>query len=138
MTLPNDRLTLTQIAAQCGNDMPLPVASDQGTVFAEPWQAHAFAMTVALHERGLFSWKEWAAALSQQIGLAIAAGDADDGSGYYRHWLNALEALIIERRLASAEQIHELEHAWEDAAQRTPHGQPIVLAPAVLAELANT
>jgi len=95
-------------------------------------------MTVALHERGLFSWKEWAAALSGQISQAIAAGDADDGSAYYTHWLNALEALVIARQLASAEQIHQLEHAWEDAAQHTPHGQPIVLAPSVLAQLSST
>ena len=35
-----------------------PGAEEQ--VFAEPWQAQAFAMTVALHDRGLFSWNEWA------------------------------------------------------------------------------
>ncbi len=96
-------------------------------VFSEPWQAHAFALTLQLHERGLFDWREWAAALAAEIARAQAAGDPDDGSHYYHHWLNALERLIVARRIGSAEQIHELEHAWAAAAARTPHGQPIEL-----------
>lgn len=125
--------TLADIAratqTACGAEMPLPPATGHGdTVFAEPWQAHAFAMTVQLHARGLFTWPEWAAALTEQIRAAHAAGDADDGSRYYHHWVNALEALVIARRAGSAEQIHALEHAWADAAERTPHGQPIVLS----------
>ena len=68
---------------------------DAGTpVFKEPWEAKAFAMTLALHERGLFSWQEWAEALSHQIKLAQGAGDADLGDTYYQHWLLALESLV--------------------------------------------
>lgn len=130
------RLTLAQISAACAGGLPLPpsTASDaQGSPFAEPWQAQAFAMTVLLHQRGVFTWPEWAAALTVQIRAAQAAGDADDGSTYYRHWLDALEQLVIERGLGTPEQIHALEHAWEDAADRTPHGQPIVLDDAAVA-----
>ena len=29
-----------------------------GPVFREPWEAQAFAMTLSLHERGLFTWPE--------------------------------------------------------------------------------
>ena len=126
-------LTLVDIARQCAGAMPLPAASD-GTsaapgavVFAEPWQAHAFAMTVQLHEKGLFTWPQWAAALTQAIRDAQARGDADDGHHYYLHWLNALEHMVIEHKLGTPDQIHDLEHAWEDAAARTPHGQPIDL-----------
>ena len=54
-------------------------------------------------------------------------GEASDGSLYYTHWLNALEQLVFERQLGTPEQIHDLEHAWAEAAERTPHGQPIVL-----------
>ena len=127
------QLTLDDIARQCAGGMPLPVRSDstsdgQGVVvFAEPWQAHAFAMTVQLHEKGLFTWPQWAAALTQAIRDAQARGDADDGSHYYLHWLNALEHIVIKHKLGTPDQIHDLEHAWEDAAARTPHGQPIVL-----------
>ena len=75
-------------------DLPgLPQDADK-PVFNEPWEARAFAMTVALHERGLFTWPQWADALSRQIALAQAAGDADLGDTYYRHWLRALESLV--------------------------------------------
>lgn len=124
-------MTLADIARTCGELLPLPPEED-GTVFAQPWQAHAFAMTLLLHERGLFSWPEWAAALTAQIRAAQARGDADSGTTYYQHWLDALEHLVIARQLGTPEQIHALEHAWEAAAARTPHGQPIVLEPADL------
>lgn len=119
-------MTLADIARHCGDVLPLP-PQDGAAVFAEPWQAHAFAMTLHLHQRGLFTWPEWAAALSGQIRAAQAAGDADSGASYYTHWLNALEHLVIERQLGTPDQIHALEHAWEAAAERTPHGQPIAL-----------
>ena len=119
--------TLAQIAQLCGAGLPLPPATGADTVFAEPWQAHAFAMTVQLHERGLFTWPEWAQALSAQIRAVQTAGEADDGTRYYEHWLNALEALVIARQAGTPEQIHALEHAWAEAAERTPHGQAIEL-----------
>jgi nitrile hydratase accessory protein len=119
-------MTLADIAHHCGDSLPLP-PQDGAPVFAEPWQAHAFAMTLQLHERGLFTWPEWAAALTAQIRAAQAGGDADSGATYYAHWVDALEQLVIARQLGTPEQIHALEHAWEAAASRTPHGQPIVL-----------
>ena len=120
------QLTLQDIARQCADGLPLPTSQD-GLVFAEPWQAHAFAMTLQLHEKGVFSWPEWAAALTQETRQAQALGDPDDGHHYYQHWLNALERMVIDRQLGTPDQIHELEHAWEDAAARTPHGEAIVL-----------
>jgi nitrile hydratase accessory protein len=75
-------------------DLPgIPLDGDS-PVFKEPWEAKAFAMTLALHDRGLFTWPQWAEALSQQIALAQAAGDADLGDTYYQHWLLALESLV--------------------------------------------
>ena len=123
----NTHLTLEEIARHCGGQMPLPVQDGKGTVFAEPWQAHAFAMTLQLHEKGVFTWPEWATALTREISAGQTRGEASDGSLYYTHWLNALEQMVIERQLGTPEQIHDLEHAWADAAERTPHGQPIVL-----------
>jgi nitrile hydratase accessory protein len=73
----------------------IPVSEDS-PVFNEPWEARAFAMTVALHERGLFTWPQWADALSRQIALARSTGDADLGDTYYEHWLRALESLVKE------------------------------------------
>lgn len=71
----------------------IPMDADS-PVFNEPWEARAFAMTMALHERGVFTWPQWAAALSRQITQARAAGDADLGDTYYQHWLLALESLV--------------------------------------------
>jgi nitrile hydratase accessory protein len=75
-------------------DLPgIPLDNDS-PVFNEPWEARAFAMTLALHERGVFTWQQWADALSRQIAQAHAAGDADLGDTYYQHWLRALESLV--------------------------------------------
>jgi nitrile hydratase accessory protein len=100
-----------------------------GPVFREPWEAQAFAMAVALHARGLFSWNEWAAALAAEIKRAQSAGDADTGETYYRHWLAALERLIADKGVATPDTLHRYRDAWDHAADRTPHGSPIVLMP---------
>jgi nitrile hydratase accessory protein len=99
-----------------------------GPVFHEPWEAQAFAMALALHERGLFTWSEWAATLAQEIRAAQAAGDPDTGQTYYRHWLNALERLVAEKNVASGDALALYRQAWARAARRTPHGTPIILA----------
>jgi nitrile hydratase accessory protein len=98
-----------------------------GPVFGEVWQAQAFAMVIALHERGLFEWPEWTATLSEEIKAAQLAGDPDTGSTYYQHWLRALERLVVEKGLATCASLMEVSRAWQDAARATPHGQPIVL-----------
>ena len=93
-------------------------------VFAEPWQAEAFALVVALHERGLFSWAEWAQMLSGEVKHPSAAAD---GSDYYEHWLRALEKLLAAKGVAGAAEVDDLAAAWERAAHATPHGKPILL-----------
>jgi nitrile hydratase accessory protein len=98
-------------------------------VFAEPWQAQAFAMTLALHQKGIFTWTEWAQALAKQIAKAQAAGDADLGDTYYHHWLAALEAIVAAKGVSSVEELLRYQQAWDHAADRTPHGQPIELQP---------
>ncbi len=101
----------------------------EGPVFREPWEAQAFAMALALHERGLFTWPEWAATLADEIKRAQAAGDPDTGETYYRHWLNALERIVAEKGVATHQTLHRYRDAWDHAADRTPHGQPIELKP---------
>ncbi len=99
----------------------------EGPVFREPWEAQAFAMALALHERGVFTWTEWAATLSEEIKRAQAAGDPDTGETYYRHWLATLERLVATKGVATSDLLHRYRDAWDHAADRTPHGQPIVL-----------
>jgi len=98
-------------------------------VFRAPWEAQAFALAVALHERGVFTWKEWAAALAQVIAEARTRGEPDDGERYYEHWLAALERMVAAKGLLEHRRLEDRRRAWRAAAQRTPHGQPIVLHP---------
>jgi nitrile hydratase accessory protein len=102
----------------------------EGPVFREPWEAQAFAMTVAVQERGLFSWGEWAVALGDEIKRAQAAGDPDTGETYYQHWLAALERIVADKGVIDAAALARYHDAWDRAADRTPHGEPIVLQPA--------
>ena len=106
---------------------PIPRGDDGGPVFAAPWEAQAFAMTLALYERGLFTWSEWAAALAREIKTAKQAADEDSGSSYYRNWLAALEQLVADKGIAPAGVLEERRAAWDRAARATPHGQRIVL-----------
>jgi len=115
---------MTRVAAAVA---PIPRDEDGEPVFREPWEAQAFAMTLALYERGLFTWMEWAAALSAAIKGAQAAGDCDDGSTYYQHWLAAIEQLVSDKGIATEQALAERRDAWERSAHATPHGQPILL-----------
>jgi nitrile hydratase accessory protein len=116
-------------AARATRDVPSIPCDAEGPVFREPWEAQAFAMALALHERGLFTWPEWAATLSGEIKRAQAGGDPDTGETYYRHWLAALERLISAKGVATSEALHRYRDAWDHAADRTPHGLPIELKP---------
>lgn len=120
----------TQAALRATAELPSIPCDNEGPVFREPWEAQAFAMALALHERGVFTWPEWAAALSSEIKRAQAAGDADKGDTYYRHWLATLENLIAEKGVTTRHTLHLYRDAWDHAADRTPHGQPITLMPA--------
>ena len=116
-------------AKRAAREVPSIPRDAEGLVFREPWEAQAFAMTLALHERGLFKWPEWAATLSEEIKRAQAAGDPDTGETYYHHWLNALERLVAEKGVADGPTLARYQHAWDHAADRTPHGAPIELTP---------
>lgn len=67
-------------------------------VFAAPWEAHAFALAVKLHEQGLFSWVEW----SGSLGEAIAT---DTDAPYYESWLKALESLVLQKGIIEAQEL---------------------------------
>jgi len=107
--------------------LPRIPRDDEGPVFRAPWEAQAFAMAVMLHERGHFTWTEWAGRLADEIAAAAARGETDDGKRYYHYWLTALEKLVADKRIVLADELHARRDAWEEAARNTPHGQPIVL-----------
>lgn len=100
----------------------------EGPVFAEPWQAQAFALTSRLHEAGCFTWSEWTTALAAELRQAVDRGQADnDGTAYYHHWLAALEALVTAKGLADTAALTQRKDAWAQAYRSTPHGQPVEL-----------
>jgi nitrile hydratase accessory protein len=108
-------------------DLPSLPKDENGPVFAEPWQAQAFALAVELSTRGHFTWKEWAAALAEELKSGAARGEPDDGSRYYEHWLAALEHLVSAKALANREELMARKEAWADAYRHTPHGKPVEL-----------
>ncbi len=96
-------------------------------MFKAPWEAHAFALALTLHERGAFTWKEWAQALSEVIAEVRRRGDPDTGEDYYRHWLTALERMVAQKGIVTEALLQQRRQQWDEAARRTPHGQPIAL-----------
>ncbi|WP_426433741.1 nitrile hydratase accessory protein [Bradyrhizobium genosp. P] len=120
----------TAAAGRAAKAVPGVPRDEEGPVFRAPWEAQAFAMALSLHDRGLFTWSEWAAALAEQIKRAQAAGDPDTGETYYQHWLATLEQLVAAKGVTTLETLHRYRDAWDHAADRTPHGKPIELTPA--------
>lgn len=105
-----------------------------GPVFAEPWQAEAFALAVQLSAQGCFSWKEWATALAHELAIAgqhpahaPQHPEADAGSHYYQCWLTALERLVTAKGLADPAALLAQKRAWAEAYRTTPHGLPVEL-----------
>jgi nitrile hydratase accessory protein len=117
-------------ALAAASALPELPRDDDGPVFAAPWQAQAFAMALTLHKRGLFTWTEWAAMLGDEVKRAQAAGDPDLGDTYYRHWLATLERMVAEKGVTTTDTLTRTRDAWDHAADRTPHGKPIVLTEA--------
>ena len=110
------------------HELPALPRDEEGPVFREPWEAHAFALAVRLVEAGCFTWPEWVAALTGEIQAVRQRGEPDLGDRYYRHWLATLEHLVAAKGVATNELLHRYRHAWDHAADRTPHGKPIELA----------
>jgi nitrile hydratase accessory protein len=99
----------------------------EGPVFKAPWEAQAFAMTLSLHARGLFTWREWAGALARELAAAAERGEPDDGTHYYEHWLSALEKLAAAKDLVGSGEMERRVEDWDAAAHSTPHGKPVEL-----------
>jgi nitrile hydratase accessory protein len=107
--------------------LPKLPRDEGGPVFAEPWEAQAFALAIKLSEQGHFTWKEWAAALADELKAAASRGEPDDGSRYYQHWLAALERLVAAKGLSDPAALLARKEAWADAYRHTPHGKPVEL-----------
>ncbi|WP_407492069.1 nitrile hydratase accessory protein [Pseudooceanicola sp. MF1-13] len=107
----------------------LPLTPESEPQFTAPWQARAFALTVHLHDRGLFDWPEWVACFSGHIAGATDVPDGSDGAAhidaYFQTWLTALSDLLDQKGLAEADAVRQMADVWRRAAHATPHGTPI-------------
>ena len=108
----------TRFALTCGS--PILQQPEPEKPFGAPWEAEAFAMTVKLHEKGLFTWGEWAAVLGAEI-------KSKPQRPYYESWLAALESITEAKSLLNRPEREARIAAWDRAARATPHGQPTLL-----------
>jgi nitrile hydratase accessory protein len=123
LSAPDPRFTDARLDA-----LPRLPRDEGGPVFAEPWQAQAFALAVKLSEQGHFTWKEWAAELAAELKAASDRGEPDDGTRYYEHWLATLERMATRKGLTDAGALSARKDAWADAYRHTPHGKPVELS----------
>ena len=123
----SETLIESESARRAAEAVPGIPRDENGPVFRAPWEAHAFAMVLTLHEKDLFAWREWSAMLGEEIKKAQAAGDPDTGETYYHHWLATLERMVAEKGATSAQALAQHYQAWERAMHRTAHGKPIEL-----------
>ena len=100
---------------------------EQQPVFAEPWEAHAFAIAVKLSEKGLFKWSEWTNSLAKEIKEAKEQGNPDFGNTYYKFWLYALETILLEKNILKKSDLKSMMENWRRAYLSTPHGNPVKL-----------
>jgi hypothetical protein len=68
------------------------------------------------------SGTEWAETSSVELKRVGASASGED---YYRHGLSALERIVTVKHLTDDSSLSRYRAAWEHAAGRTPHGQPI-------------
>lgn len=101
--------------------IPGMVLEGDEPVFNEPWEAHAFALVVQLHQNGKFTWNEWAETLGATI--------RQQGSSkpYYELWLTALETILSQNALVDDVEVSERQAQWRAALKATPHGKPVEL-----------
>ena len=108
----------------------LPIDKDE-PVFHAPWQAKTFALTVKLHEAGLFTWSAWAETFSGVLkGMPTDLGgdirSAAYAEAYFSAWTTALERMIAQAGVTDAAQLGDVAATWKRAAEATPHGTPIL------------
>ena len=93
-------------------------------VFGEPWEAHAFAVAVALCEAGQFQWAEFQRSLIDEIGAAEKTGrTVKGGADYYHHWLGALIRLLNAKGIVGgAELAARIADVGPPPPSQDPHG----------------
>jgi len=95
--------------------------------FGAPWQAHAFAMVVSMHQKGHFTWDRWVTIFSRHIAASPTRPDETDNDAYYRQWLSALEEIVVHKGILATDAVPQRAELWRRAYINTPHGQAVDL-----------
>ena len=95
--------------------IPLPKGNE---VFSEPWHCELFALTISLHENKVFDWALWTAALANKLKEKSVSME-DDLDYYYGSWLEALEELILSKKMTyrddfKREVLSQMKHLRDD------------------------
>ena len=109
--------------------MPQLPRDEGGPVFAEPWQAQAFAIAVRLSAQGYFTgksgrlrWRQNWPTPPNGTKRMMARSTITTGLRRWRNWSPRKDSPIVAA-------LFERREAWADAYRHTPHGQPVQLRP---------
>ena len=92
--------------------------SQGNEVFSAPWHCELFALTISLHEKKVFDWALWTAALGNKLKDKSVSME-DDLDNYYGSWLEALEELILSKKMTyrddfKREVLSQMKHLRDD------------------------
>lgn len=92
--------------------------SQGNEVFSAPWHCELFALTISLHEKKVFDWALWTAALGNKLKDKSVSME-DDLDYYYSSWLEALEELILSKKMTyrddfKREVLSQMKHLRDD------------------------
>lgn len=91
--------------ADMEGDAALPRQSGE-LIFQDPWEGEAFAMAVALCERGSYPWSDFQQHLITQITTSEQKEVSPEARPtYYECWLAALESLLVDQQLLTKKKI---------------------------------
>jgi nitrile hydratase accessory protein len=113
-------MTSDTVEAIAGGGGPAALPRRNGElVFEAPWESRAFGVAVALHDAGKMDFEVFRARLIAEITSheqSAGAAAPGSGSGYYEHWLDALQDVLLDTGLVSADELDEraasIAHDW--------------------------
>jgi nitrile hydratase accessory protein len=79
-----------------------PPRTNGELVFAEPWESRAFGLAMTLYQAGAFDWEDFRRRLIARISDWESSHEPGECFSYYRCWLDALEDVVVARKLVTA------------------------------------
>lgn len=109
-----------------GYSLPFTNKNEDQVVFQDPWHSQLFAITVQMSEKGNFSWTEFVKVFGEALKKErLPTKNLDGSNDYFYCWLNALEEILIEKKISNQNTLILLKEEWTQAYLSTPHGKPV-------------